>query len=96
MVRKIPKDHKGLYLAQRGIGRKPLPLVQKEKMKKENKAMEQHLRAKAMVERLLRKDAPVFENVAICMACGKEKHVNASGFCEECWVQFSHLRRPGR
>jgi hypothetical protein len=36
---------------------------------------------------------PIFENVAICMACGKERHVNASGFCEKCWVQFSHLRR---
>jgi hypothetical protein len=36
---------------------------------------------------------PIFENVAICMGCGKEKHVNASGFCEDCWVQFSHLRR---
>jgi hypothetical protein len=35
---------------------------------------------------------PVFENVAICMACGKEKHVNASGFCEGCWETFSHLR----
>ena len=37
--------------------------------------------------------SPIFENVAICMACGKEKFVNTCGFCEECWVQFSHLRR---
>jgi hypothetical protein len=36
---------------------------------------------------------PIFENIGICMACGKEKHVNASGFCESCWVSFSHLRR---
>ena len=36
---------------------------------------------------------PIFENVAICIACGKEKHVNVSGFCEDCWVQFSHLRK---
>ena len=36
---------------------------------------------------------PVFENVAICTACGKEKHVNASGFCESCWVTYAHLRR---
>lgn len=35
---------------------------------------------------------PIFANVAICMACGKEEHVNTCGFCEECWVQFSHLR----
>ena len=35
---------------------------------------------------------PIFENVAICMACGKEKHVNTCGFCEDCWVQLSHLR----
>lgn len=35
---------------------------------------------------------PIFENVAICMACGKEKYVNASGFCEECWLTFAHLR----
>ena len=36
---------------------------------------------------------PVFENVAICMACGKEVHVNACGFCEKCWMDFSHLRK---
>jgi hypothetical protein len=39
---------------------------------------------------------PVFENVAICIACGKEKHVNACGFCESCWITHTHLRRPGR
>ena len=36
---------------------------------------------------------PIFENVAICMTCGKEKHVNASGFCEDCWVTYAHLRK---
>ena len=36
---------------------------------------------------------PVFSNTAICMACGKEKHVNTSGYCEDCWIQFSHLKR---
>ena len=36
---------------------------------------------------------PIFENVAICMACGKEKHINTCGFCEKCWVQFSSLRK---
>ena len=35
---------------------------------------------------------PIFENVAVCMACGKERHVNTCGFCEECWVTYSHLR----
>ena len=46
------------------------------------------------VKRRSRKDIlpPIFENVAICMACGKEKHVNTCGFCEDCWIQFSHLR----
>ena len=39
--------------------------------------------------------SPIFENAGICMACGKEKHVNASGYCESCWVQFSHLRKKG-
>ena len=38
------------------------------------------------------KDVPVFENVALCQACGKQRHVNTCGFCESCWVQFSHLR----
>jgi len=36
----------------------------------------------------------IFSNVAICMSCGKERHVNASGFCEECWITYSHLRKP--
>ena len=36
---------------------------------------------------------PEFVNTAICIACGKEKHVNTSGFCQLCWVQFSHLRK---
>jgi len=35
---------------------------------------------------------PIFENVGICMACGKEKHVNMCGYCEQCWITFSHLR----
>jgi len=35
----------------------------------------------------------IFENVGICMACGKERHVNTCGFCEECWLTFSHLRK---
>jgi hypothetical protein len=35
----------------------------------------------------------IFENVAICIACGKEKYVNASGFCEDCWITYAHLRR---
>ena len=34
---------------------------------------------------------PIFDNVAICMACGKEKHVNVCGFCEDCWITYSHL-----
>jgi hypothetical protein len=37
---------------------------------------------------------PEFPNTGICMACGKEKHVNTCGFCALCWVQFSHLRKP--
>ena len=36
---------------------------------------------------------PIFENTAFCLACGKEKFVNTSGFCEKCWVTFSHLRK---
>ena len=36
---------------------------------------------------------PIFENVAVCIACGKEKYVNTCGLCENCWVQFSHLRK---
>lgn len=36
---------------------------------------------------------PIFENVAICMACGKERYVNTCGFCENCWITFSHLRK---
>lgn len=35
---------------------------------------------------------PIFENVAICMGCGKEKHVNIYGMCESCWVTHVHLR----
>lgn len=35
---------------------------------------------------------PSFANVAICWACGKERHVNTCGFCEECWVSFYHGR----
>lgn len=35
---------------------------------------------------------PIFENGGVCLACGKEKHVNAFAFCEECWQTFSHLR----
>ena len=35
---------------------------------------------------------PIFENVAICIGCGNEEHVNTCGFCEDCWIQFSHLR----
>ena len=35
---------------------------------------------------------PVFENTGICMACGKEKHVNVFGMCESCWVTHAHLR----
>ena len=35
---------------------------------------------------------PEFVNTAICMACGNERHINSCGFCEKCWVQFSHLR----
>jgi len=37
---------------------------------------------------------PIFENIGICMACGKERHVNTCGFCEECWITYSHLRKP--
>jgi len=37
---------------------------------------------------------PIFENIAICMACGREKHVNTCGFCEECWVTYAHFRKP--
>ena len=36
---------------------------------------------------------PVFENAAICIACGKEEHVNTCGFCEKCWCDFAHLRK---
>lgn len=35
----------------------------------------------------------IFENTAKCLACGKEKFVNTSGFCEKCWITFSHLRK---
>ena len=38
-------------------------------------------------------DAPVFENTAYCIACGKEKFVNTCGFCEKCWITHSHLRK---
>ena len=38
------------------------------------------------------KNVPVFENMALCQACGKERHVNSSGFCESCWETFAHLR----
>lgn len=34
----------------------------------------------------------IFANTAICMACGKENYVNTFGFCEKCWVRYSHLR----
>ena len=34
-----------------------------------------------------------FPNTAICIGCGKEKHVNPFGFCEGCWIRFSHLRK---
>jgi hypothetical protein len=37
---------------------------------------------------------PIFDNVAICMACGKEKYVNTCGFCEDCWVTYAHVRKP--
>ena len=33
-----------------------------------------------------------YENTAICWACGKEKHVNVMGFCEDCWI--AHVRKP--
>ena len=33
-----------------------------------------------------------FPNTARCWACGKEKYVNAFGFCEECWITFAYLR----
>jgi len=39
---------------------------------------------------------PIFESVGICMACGKERHVNTCGFCEECWVTYAHVRKPER
>lgn len=34
--------------------------------------------------------APIFENVGVCWACGKTRHVNAFGFCEECWITHWH------
>ena len=34
-----------------------------------------------------------FPNTAICIGCGKEKHVNPFGFCCGCWIRFSHLRK---
>jgi len=37
--------------------------------------------------------SPIFDNAAICMACGKDRYVNTCGFCEQCWVTFSHLRK---
>ena len=39
---------------------------------------------------------PIFENVAVCWACGKTKHVNVCGFCERCWITHSHLRNTFR
>ena len=39
---------------------------------------------------------PIFGNMAICMSCGKERHVNNCGLCSECWITFSHLREPKR
>lgn len=36
-------------------------------------------------------DTPIFENTAICWACGKTRHVNAFGFCEDCWI--THFRK---
>ena len=36
---------------------------------------------------------PVFANTARCQACGKITYVNSFGFCEKCWMRFSHLRR---
>lgn len=33
---------------------------------------------------------PIFANMGICWACGKERHVNSCGFCEECWITFAH------
>ena len=38
-------------------------------------------------------EEPAFPNTAICIGCGKEKHVNPFGFCESCWIRFSHLRK---
>ena len=38
-------------------------------------------------------DTPTFPNTAKCLSCGKEKFVNTSGFCEKCWIAFSHLRK---
>ena len=35
---------------------------------------------------------PIFVYMGICLACGKEKHVNAFTFCEDCWITYSHLR----
>ena len=38
----------------------------------------------------------IFENTAKCLACGKEKFVNTSGFCEKCWITHAHLREGKR
>ena len=38
-------------------------------------------------------NTPTFPNTAKCLACGKGKFVNTSGFCEKCWITFSHLRK---
>ena len=51
-------------------------------------------RRRVILNYIIRKEKvlpPVFENVAICIACGKEKHVNAYGFCEKCWITHAHI-----
>ena len=37
---------------------------------------------------------PIFDYMGVCWSCGKTKHVNAFGFCEKCWITYSHLREP--
>lgn len=35
------------------------------------------------------------ENTGVCWACGKTAHVNAFGFCEECWTTHAHVQNSG-
>ena len=28
----------------------------------------------------------------VCWQCGKQKPVNVSGVCEDCWIKYAYLR----